>query len=344
MKELILPKFLKPGDTIGVFTPSSPSYKVNPELFDNGIKNLEEMGFKVKLGTLTSSRSHEGYRSASGEERAREFMELINDPKVRGLISTIGGYNSNSMIEYLDFDLIAKSRKVICGYSDVTSLHLAILKYSRLRTFYGPAVMCWLGEWPNGISESTDWFLQAVMNHTSGEREVKCPKKWSNHMRDWRNGDWKNVKREWQENTGWTSLSSGTARAPIIAANLNTLMSAAGTDYWPELKGRILLIEEMDAPLSKEERHLTQLKLMGVFDQIAGLIISKPEVYSSEGAPFTYDELIVEVVGERDYPIITNFDCGHIVPMVTIPSETLVEIISSREKVTFKFLEESCSE
>lgn len=344
MQEIIAPRFLKEGDTIGIFTPSSPSYTVNPELFENGLKNLREMGFKIKLGDLTKNMASEGYRSASGKERAQEFMNLINDPSVNGLISTIGGYNSNSMIEFLDFKKISNARKVICGYSDVTSLHLAILKYSRLRTFYGPAVMCWFGEWPNGVSESTNWFLDSVMNHKAGTREVIAPKRWSNHMRDWRNGDWKNIEREWHKNDGWRSLSPGKVRAEIIAANLNTLLSAAGTPYWPNLKGKVLLIEEMDAPLSKEERHLTQLKLMGVFDEISGLIISKPEIYNNEGAPFSYDDLIREIIGKRDYPIISNFDCGHIVPMITIAQEVLVEIEAVTDKVTFKFLEAACRE
>lgn len=122
-KIIVNPRFLKPGDTIGIFTPSSPSYVDNPELFENGIKNLSELGFKIKLGSLTKARANEGYRSASPQKRAEELMELILDSEVSGVISTIGGYNSSSMIPFLDFKAIRKSRKVFCGYSDVTSLH-----------------------------------------------------------------------------------------------------------------------------------------------------------------------------------------------------------------------------
>lgn len=120
--DFIKPNLLKKGDTIGIFTPSSPAYKFNSGLFENGLKNLENLDFKVKPGGLTKNRS---------------------------------GYNSSSMIPYLDFEAIRQARKVICGYSDVTSLHLAVLKYSNLQTFYGPAVMCWFGDWPNGIEQST---------------------------------------------------------------------------------------------------------------------------------------------------------------------------------------------
>jgi len=338
-QSLIAPKRLKIGDTIGVFTPSLPAYKINPGLFENGVRTLEELGFKVKLGSLTSQRLAEGYRSGTAEARALEFMDLILDPKVDALIATIGGYNSNSMIPFLDFEAIRNAKKPICGYSDVTSLHLSIMKFSGLRTYYGPTLMCWFGDWPNGIPESTNWFLDAVMNHEAGVREIIMPAKWSNHKRDWGNGDWKNKPREWQKNSNWNALQTGVAEAPIVAANLNTMMSAAGTQYWPDLKGKILLIEEMDAPLMKEERSLRQLSLIGTFDEIAGLIISKPEFYNSEGAPFDYNSLIKEVVGKRSYPIVSNFDCGHTVPMITIPQGVRVKLEASDSKVCFKFLE-----
>ncbi|WP_417353668.1 LD-carboxypeptidase, partial [Flavobacterium alkalisoli] len=123
--EILKPYKLNKGDTIGIFTPSSPAYRANEELFLNGVKNIEALGFKVKLGSLTAKRASQGYRSGTPKERAQEFMELIKDDEVKCLISTIGGMNSNSIIPYLDFDLIREKRKIICGYSDVSSLHLS---------------------------------------------------------------------------------------------------------------------------------------------------------------------------------------------------------------------------
>lgn len=337
--EPLKPKRLRAGDTIGVFTPSSPSYVDSEGLFLNGIRNLERSGFKVQQGRVTAKRSHQGYRSASPEERAKEFMDLILDPNVHGLMSTIGGMNSSSMIPYLDFRAIRESRKPICGYSDVTSLHVAILTAAGLRTFYGPAVMCWFGDWPDGIPESAAWFLDAVMNHRTGPRTVTPPKRWSNHARSWDNGDWKTIPREWQQNPGWEILNSGSAEAPILAFNLNTLTCLAGTKYWPDFSGKLLMIEDMLAPQSRSERTLRQLDLIGIFDRIAGLIISKPEVYKQEDAPFGYGELVMEVVGKRDYPIVSNFDCGHTVPMITIPQLSPVRLSAETAAVTFTFLD-----
>lgn len=323
MKKLLIPPALASGDVIGICTPSTPAYTENPEIFEIGIANLSKHGFNVKLGKLTSAKKSQGYRSGTPQERAQELMELFCDPSVKAILCTIGGMNSNSLIPYLDFDLIKKNPKIFCGYSDITSLHLAIGYYSNLATYYGPGVIPHWGDYPDGIKASIASFMEATSNK---KRVIKPFSKWSNHFRDWKNGDWKTVAREWQSNEGWKVLSPGECEAPIIAANLNTLVSAAGTAYFPDLTGKVLLLEEMYAPLSREERSLRQLQLMGVFDCIAGLIIGKPENLILEGAPFGLDDLILEIVGKRSYPIISGFDCSHTIPMHTIRQGACVEI------------------
>ncbi|WP_158649713.1 S66 peptidase family protein [Bacteriovorax stolpii] len=339
-KEILKPLALKKGSTLGIFTPSSPGYLWNEGLFLNGLENLKKLGFKVKLGRITSQRNEQGYRSGSGEERAEEFMELIKDPEIDGLVSTIGGSNSSSMIPYLDYDLIREKRKFICGFSDVTSLHMAILKFAGLKTIYGPSVMCWFGEWPDGVEESSEWFLDVAIRHKMGQRNIACPTRWSNHKRRWDNDEWRTLPRIWNKNEGWRVLNPGVAKAPILALNLNTLVSAAGTNYWPDINGKILLLEDMEASMSRTERHLRHLSFLGVFDQIAGLVIGKPEFYNQEGAPFGYEQLFMEIIGKRSYPIISNFDCGHCIPMISIPQLSLVHIESKEPAHThFSFLE-----
>ena len=107
--KILKPHALKPGATLGIFTPSSPAYIWNEGLFANGIQNLKKLGFQVKVGGLTQRRNSQGYRSGTAQDRANEFMELIEDPKVDGLISTIGDMNSSSLIPFLNFDKIRNS-------------------------------------------------------------------------------------------------------------------------------------------------------------------------------------------------------------------------------------------
>jgi muramoyltetrapeptide carboxypeptidase LdcA involved in peptidoglycan recycling len=337
---LLKPLSLSPGDTIGIFTPSSPSYKENEDMFQCGVHNLERLGFRVKLGFLTAERSSQGYRSGTPESRAREFMDLIRDPEVKGLISTIGGNNSSSLIPYIDFAEVRKQRKLICGYSDVTALHLAILHHSGLRTLYGPAVMTWIGDWPSGDEESLRSFLEAVSPNTSYPRKIRPFHQWSNHKRSWSNGDWKKLPRQWKSQSGWRVLRSGEVRGPLIVANLSTLMSAAGTPHFPNLQGKLLLIESMAAGFATEERHLRHLQLLGAFNQVTGLIVGKPEWPDSLGAPFSHNDLIKEVVGDStSFPIVSEFDCGHTLPMMSLAQMTEVRLSASGDhNVDFEIL------
>lgn len=339
IKKIIRPKALNAGSTIGVFTPSMPAHVSVRDKYLYGIEVLNNMGFKVIEGSLTKSQKAQGYRSGTPQERAQEFMQLILDPEVKALISTIGGSNSASMIPYLDFDQIRANPKIICGYSDMTSLHMAILAYSGLSTFYGPAVMPSFGEWPDILPETKESFLLAVSTHKKGARSLLPPKMWSNHLR-FAPGQWKTEPRIFQENKGWRALVPGAASAEIIVANLNTLLTAAGTDYFPNLSGKILLIEEMNAPLAHEERVLRHLERLGVFQEISGLIISKPEVYDQQGAPFDYDDLVLEIIGTPNYPVITQFDCGHTNPTLTIAELSKIRIEAKKQfEVSVEILE-----
>jgi muramoyltetrapeptide carboxypeptidase LdcA involved in peptidoglycan recycling len=326
---LLRPPPLEPGDLIGVFTPSAPAHVRFREKYLHGVSQLRALGFRVIEGSLTARGGTQGYRSGTPVERAAEFMELLGNPEVKGMISTIGGMNSSSMIPYLDFDAIRANPRVICGYSDVTSLHLAILAYSGLSTFYGPAVMASFGDWPEVLPETRDSFLEAVQRHRSGSRPLNPPERWSRHFRDAGTDAWKTEPRQFEPHDGWRVLAAGRASGPVIVANLNTLLSAAGTPYFPDLEGTVLLLEEMSAPWDLEERSFRHLQLLGVFERIAGLIVGKPEVPNQQGAPFSYDELILEVVGRRDYPIISQFDCGHTVPMLTLAQMTPITIVAT---------------
>lgn len=155
----IRPPPLKPGATIGVFTPSSPSHVDFPAKYAQGLAELRRLGFKVVEGALTKSRESQGYRSGTPRARAAELMALWLDPGVDALISTIGGMNSSSLIPYLDFAAMRAHPKIFCGDSDVTSLHCAILTLAGVRTFYGPAVIPSFGEWPETLPDSLASFL-----------------------------------------------------------------------------------------------------------------------------------------------------------------------------------------
>jgi muramoyltetrapeptide carboxypeptidase len=328
---LLRPPALEPGDAISIFTPSAPAHLRFREKYLHGIRQLQALGFRVVEGPLTAAGTHEGYRAGPPEARAAEFMALVLDPEVKGLMSTIGGDNSASLIPHLDFDAIRAHPKVICGYSDVTSLHLAILARSGLSTFYGPALIPSFGEWPRVLPETRDSFLDAVSRHRTGARRLRPPARWSDHFRDAGTEAWRDEPRRFRSNRGWRVLSPGNATAPLVIANLATLCRNAGTPHFPELAGVVLLVEEMDAPLAREEANLRQLQLIGAFEELAGLIVGKPERFDAQGAPFGYHDLVREVVGRRRYPVVVDFDCGHTHPMITLAQRTPISLTATDE-------------
>lgn len=115
---------LKKGDSIGIFSPSTPITAYTPKRFERGVKYLEDKGFKIIKGSLTGKSDF--YRSGSIKERSKELNELIRNPEVQCIMSTIGGMNSNSLLPYIDYDAFKKNPKPIIGYSDVTAILLGI--------------------------------------------------------------------------------------------------------------------------------------------------------------------------------------------------------------------------
>ncbi|MBX3022647.1 MAG: LD-carboxypeptidase [Bdellovibrionales bacterium] len=331
MENLIKPPRLKRGDTIAVFTPSSPAHLgIFREKYQHGLAELRRLGFKVIEGSLTASQRTQGYRTASGRDRAAELMELFLNPQVRAIFSTIGGSNSASLLPYLDFQAIRAHPKIFCGYSDVTSLHMAIGKLAGLSTLYGPAIMPTFGEFPHLLSYSENSFLRAV-GMLPPEKEIAPPERWSRQIRDITSGAWKTEARTYIDNSGWMVGYPGQAEGPAVVANLNTLLTLMGTPYFPELKGKIVVLEEMEASMSQQERRWTQLRQTGVLDDIQALLVGKPEVLKTEGAPFTLNELIEDILVGLPFPRVYDFDCGHTSPMLTLAQGTPLRLDANGE-------------
>jgi len=337
---ILKPPAIPEGGTIGVFTPSFPANVRFRDKYEHGKSVLRSLGFHVVEGSLTANCTDEGYRSGRPESRAAEFMELIMDDNVDALVATIGGYNSASMIPFLDFEEIRRHPKVICGYSDVTSLHLSILAFSGLASFYGPAVVPSFGEWPTVIDETVESFKMSTMENNGYPLTLRRPVSWSNHWRDAVTNAWKDADRDYQSNFGWRTLRAGRAEGLAIVANLNTLCTATGTPYFPNLSEKILLLEEMDTSMSRIERNLRHLQLLGAFDNLVGLVFSKSESFNTEQAPFSLDQLVLEIVGQHaNFPIILDFDCGHTHPMLTLAQMSHLQIDASEEIARFTITE-----
>jgi muramoyltetrapeptide carboxypeptidase LdcA involved in peptidoglycan recycling len=245
----------------------------------------------------------------------------------------IGGYNTASILPYLDYEKIKKSKKIFCGYSDITAIQMAVISKAKIPTIYGASLIPTFGEYNGVLKFIKDSFLNAIFNK---EYELAVPYEWSNQMLDAFSDEWKIKKREFEKNQGWKILNNGKAIGKVLVFNINTLVSLLGNEYIPEIENSIVILEEMNASLDIEERNINALKLNGLFDKIKGLIFSKPETFDSKKSNMKYEDLISEIIGDRTYPIIYNFDCGHTIPSICIPQLSIIEIIATGDTPAIK--------
>ncbi|WP_461811754.1 S66 family peptidase [Faecalimonas sp.] len=313
---------------IGVFSSSSPISSTTPIRYMNGKKYLEEKGYKVIDGLLFQKRDF--YRSGSILERAKEFNDLLYRDDVQILMSSIGGNNTNSILPYIDYAYLKKHPKMIVGYSDTTALLLAIYAKTGLITFYGPALAASFGEFPPFV-DMTYGYFEKLLQHKEDVFSYQQPRYWTDEFIDWSIQDRSKEKRD----NEWVCVNEGNCIGRIIGGNLNTIEGFFGTEYMPEIrKGDILFIEDSLKDACTIERSFSLLKLAGVFDRIGGLILGKHEKFDDNGTGRKPYEILMEVIGKADFPILAEFDCCHTHPMFTVPIGCMVQLDATKKEVT----------
>lgn len=321
-------KKVKDNATIGIFSASSPISATVPTRYERGVKYLEEKGFKIVHGQLCGKQDY--YRSGAIKERAEEFNQLLYNEEVDILMSAIGGNNTNSILPYIDYEYLKKHPKVIVGYSDTTALLLAIYAKTGLVTFYGPAAAASFGEFPPFV----DWTYQNFERIMSGKAEFpfsyEMPAVWTDEFINWSE---QNRAKEQQENE-WICVNPGVCKGRLIGGNLNTMEGFFGTEYMPEIKkGDILFLEDSLKDACTIERSFSLLKLAGVLDKVGGIILGKHEKFDDNGTGRLPYEILMEVLGETEIPILADFDCCHTHPMLTVPIGCEVCLNTTEKKV-----------
>ena len=311
MKKLNLPR---PAPTVGVFSPSSPISATVPSRYERGKEYLISRGLRIKDGALYGKRDH--YRSGTARERAEEFNALLYDSEVDILMASIGGNNTSSILPYVDYGYFASHPKVLIGYSDATALLLAVYAKTGFPVFYGPALAASFGEFPPFVDETFSYFRDAVLSPRPIPYLFPTPRFWTDEMIPWDKQDRAKSPRE----NALICVREGQAEGRLIGGNLNTMEGFFGTKYMPEIReGDILLIEDSLKDASTIERSFSLLALAGVFDRVGGIVLGKHEQFDDSGTGRKPYELLKEAVGDRNIPILADFDCCHTHPMLTLP-------------------------
>jgi muramoyltetrapeptide carboxypeptidase len=320
---------LKLGDSIGIFSPSSPITCTCPIRFARAKEYLRNKGFKIVEGNLTGK--YDFYRSGSIMERAEELNALIRNPEIKCIMSTVGGMNSNSILPYIDYEAIKRNPKIIIGYSDVTAILLAIYAQTGITTYYGPALVASFGELPPFVDWTYKYFKELLIEEMEFPYTLNDPLFWTEESIDW---ETQNRAKEQNDNQ-LVTVHGGIARGRLIGGNLNTMQGIWGSKYMPTIKdGDILFIEDAQKDAATVERSFSLLKVNGVLDTISGIILGKHQLFDDSETGRKPYEILLEVMGDNKVPFIADFDCCHTHPMMTIPIGCEIELNATKKKVT----------
>lgn len=318
---------LNSNSTIGIFSPSWPASFTYPNRYKRAYDYLSKKGFKLIEGNLTYK--SQGYISGSTAERAEEFNNLISQCDC--LIPTIGGYNSNGILSLINYDLLKQHTPLILGYSDTTAISLAVYAQTGIPTFISQALVPNFGEYSPFQDINYRYFSQLLMeNQVSEIFELPMHDYWTDEWSNWEKYEKPKVKKE----NAWTFLKPGKVEGVLIGGNLDTICSIIGTPYMPEIHSNtILLLEDTSKSMDQIERSLSTLQLHGYFEKICGVIFSKFENINTSSSNKTVDELILQFVGDKGIPVLTNFDCGHTHPSCLLPVGGKISIDSEKKHI-----------
>jgi muramoyltetrapeptide carboxypeptidase LdcA involved in peptidoglycan recycling len=335
VERLARPPRVRPGDTVAVVSPSFGAVGRWPHRTERGSAYLESLGLKVRL--MPNAARSDGWASAPPEARVDDLHAAFADDEVAVVLCGIGGNHANQLLPLLDHDLIGAHPKVFHGYSDITVLHWAIARHAGLGTFYGPALVSELGEFPQVLPE-TDRSLRAAW--FGGEPLVYEPAgTWTDELLDWEEQLDLTRPRELRPSEGWRSIRAGRATGPLLGGCLETICwHLEGSSAWVDPAGAILFLEtsEEAPPPAAVDAYLTDLEQLGAFDAAAALVVGRPYGYDAAST-----ETLWEVVAARTeaagLPVLANVECGHTDPMLTLPLGADAEVDAGAR--TFRLLE-----
>lgn len=304
---------VRPGDTVALVAPAGAVYvRDDVEVMK---ERVEALGLRPKVGAHVFDRR--GYLAGSEEARTADLMAAFTDPEVDAILAMRGGWGCARLLPLVDYEAVRAHPKVLCGYSDVTALHLALYARSGLATFHGPT----------GVSTwnpfTVDHFRRVVFD---GELvTMRNPTERGNRLV--------------QVDDRVRTITPGIARGRLVGGNLTVLTALMGTPYLPDFSDHILFLEDVGEDIYRIDRMLTQLRLAGVLEQLAGFVFGKCTRCGPGGgyASLTLEEVLDDHVRSLGIPAYAGAMIGHVTDKFTVPVGVEAEI--DAERGTIRLLE-----
>ena len=304
---MIRPPRLHPGDTIGIVCPSR---WLKSSIFSETVDIFKARGYKIKLGASTKLKLNQ--YAGSPEQRAHDLETMFADPEVNAIICARGGYGANRVLPLLNYQIIAQHPKIFVGYSDITAYLTSITQRTGLVTFHGPMLITFK-------AGPIDYNFEYLEKTLFGEIPliIKPPSALPAKV-----------------------LKPGLAEGPLWGGNLTLIMDRLATEDQLIATDSILFLEDVHEYLYGFDRLLYHLRQTGTLDGIKGLIIGEMTDMKDNKVPFgkTVDEIVMDVCGDLNIPIISNFPCGHGKYQVTLPLSIPVRLNAAQAIPTLELL------
>jgi len=327
----ILPPRLDKSKLIGIIAPADPVAGVcSEDTIKQGYEYLKSKGFSIIEGRSVKFLTQK-HTAGTASFRIEDIHDLVRRKDVGCIMAFWGGFNTNQLLDKLDYALIKANPKIFIGYSDVTALTTAITTKTGLITFSGPGVISFAK--PEPFEYTWDYFDKICINPQKETEVVSSPnyaddlfflREDSNH-------------RIIKMNEGIKAFNSKKAKGEIIAGNLQTILLLNDTGYLPDLNGKILFVEEDETSTPAHvDRFIYQCKQLGWFDKIAGLVLGRLTEQSNFSTEDSLEAILEEHFSDAKFPILYNVDFGHSDPLITIPNGGMAVIDSGKKKIVFE--------
>lgn len=313
--KLIRPKALRPGDTVGLITPSS--YVSDPDRLALAERTARYFGLVPKFGK--NVRKREGYLGGGIQDRVEDLHAMFRDPEVKAVFAIRGGYGAAQLLDAIDYSLIRSHPKIFLGYSDISALHLAIQKRAALVTFHGPITL-------SRFTPYTQTYFRKALFETEPLGRITNPPD-SDPLRP------AHTLR---------TVRPGRARGPLTGGNLTLISTTMGTPYEIETSGRVLFLEDVDEQPYSIDRMLTQLRLAGKLSGAAGIIFGecqdcRPRDFKpSYESTLSVGEVVDEILGRLRVPVLSGLTIGHTDDQLTLPLGVMAELDADKGELTIE--------
>ena len=326
--KIVFPSKLHSGDTVRVIAPSRSLSIIGKESREIAKNRFNELGLTLTFGKHVEETDN--FASSSIKSRIEDLRSSFLDPNVKAIFTIIGGFNSNQLLKYIDWNIIKNNPKIFCGYSDITAMSNAFFAKTGLITYSGPHYSTF-GQ-KLYLDYTLEYFKKSLME--DNPFEILTSSKWSDD-------EWyvNQNNRKLISNKGYFVIQEGKAEGTVIGGNLCTFNLLQGTEYFPKVEDSILFIEDdYTSEPHTFDRDLQSLIHLPEFKNARGIVIGRFQKRSN----MTNDLLsqIIKAKKElKNLPVVANVDFGHTDPKITIPIGGTVQLHVSKQITMIEFTE-----